>query len=76
MIKTKTPPPMYISPSFRRGREQSGVVADVPVSGGGNTSPCGREDSNLQEPFGSTGPKPAASASSATPARFKDRAGG
>ena len=36
---------------------------------------CGREDSNLQGPCGPTGPKPAASASSATPAwRLKDRA--
>ena len=30
---------------------------------------CGREDSNLQGPFGPTGPKPAAFANSATPAR-------
>jgi hypothetical protein len=29
---------------------------------------CGREDSNLQGPRGPTGPKPAASTSSATPA--------
>jgi hypothetical protein len=29
---------------------------------------CGREDSNLQGAFAPTGPKPAASASSATPA--------
>jgi hypothetical protein len=36
---------------------------------------CGREDSNLQGPCDPTGPKPAASTSSATPARIKDRAG-
>ena len=34
---------------------------------------CGREDSNLQEPCGPTGPKPAASASSATPAQTQCR---
>src|SRR5215216_2728041 len=37
---------------------------------------CGREDLNLQGPRGPTGPKPVASTSSATPARFKDRAAG
>jgi hypothetical protein len=35
---------------------------------------CGREDSNLQGPCDPTGPKPAASTSSATPALIKDRA--
>ena len=34
---------------------------------------CGREDSNLQGPRGPTGPKPAASTSSATPARDGSR---
>src|SRR5919202_880313 len=34
---------------------------------------CGREDSNLQGPRGPTGPKPAASTSSATPARGGSR---
>ena len=33
---------------------------------------CGREDSNLQGALAPTGPKPVASASSATPADVKD----
>jgi hypothetical protein len=66
----------------RRGRSippSSGVsLGRRPASPAGSPGRpacrCGREDSNLQGPCDPTGPKPAASTSSATPALIKDRA--
>jgi hypothetical protein len=66
----------------RRGRSippSSGVsLGRRPASPAGSpgrpAGRCGREDSNLQGPCDPTGPKPAASTSSATPALIKDRA--
>jgi hypothetical protein len=72
-----------LSPERAYSPPQPICAAAVSVPGDGESEPanvvtvakrpdfrreCGREDSNLQGAFAPTGPKPAASASSATPA--------